>query len=386
MKTKALCCVIAPVLAVGGFFLWPHSGQTDTNLSVPLGTLAAQAETTAALVPIPMPGQMEFVELQAAVEQGVLKAKFSGNGRDKVHATLTNTGASPVKVQIDAGQMLECGKNALVVVRSTMVEIEAGKTAETQLQTVSTRSTNKISEAAYTLSYHKAARLDDLLAFAQNHLELSTAALQTAALALVENLPLSAVAKFTPATGELTSRFNTNAFRVETIDIIAALNALQQMKIPESSVAMTIDPQLKIESMIEPLSRAAAMRYYGITTEAEWDFWKTELLNGVPATRHYALYGIARFYPEIALDMLPKWARETKTNSVYRLAALQALADTQRMEALPILRQLTDELGSASELGRAARGAADYLDQRLTQIASRQTAVSFRASKTLAQF
>ncbi len=382
MNTKALCAVITPVLAVGGFLLWPHSSKS----AAPAIALEAPVPVAAAATPVPIPAQIEFVELQAGVEQGLLKAKFSGNGRDKVRATLTNTGAAPLKVQIDAGQVLESGKNAVVVVREAMVEIAVGKTSEAQLQTVATRSTNKVSEAAYTLSYTRAPRLDGILAYAQKHLELSIGALQTAALALCENLPLSAVAKFTPATGELPSRFNTDGFRVETNDIIAALNALRQMHVEESSVAMTIDPQLKIEAMIEPLSRAAAMQYYGITSEKEWDFWKAELLSGAPATRHYALYGIARFYPEIALEMLPKWAREPKTNAVYRLAALQALADTQRMEALPILRQLTDELGASSELGRAARGAADYLDQRLTQIATRQTAVAFRSSKMLSKF
>jgi hypothetical protein len=182
------------------------------------------------------------------------------------------------------------------------------------------------------------------------------------------------------------SRFNTDAFRVETIDILAALTALREMGIPEATLAMTIDPQLKIEAMIEPLSHAAAMQYYGITEDTEWEYWKGELLAGPRATRHYALYGIARFYPEIALEMLPRWAREPQTSSVYRIAALQALADTQRVEALPLLRQLADELGIDTEVGRAARGAAEYLDQRLNQIGVRQTAVAFRASQQLSQF
>ena len=56
------------------------------------------------------------------------------------------------------------------------------------------------------------------------------------------------------------------------------------------------------------------------------DDWKNELLNGDQGTRHYALYGIARFYPEIALQMLPNWAREKRTARVFRLAAVQALA------------------------------------------------------------
>jgi len=165
---------------------------------------------------------------------------------------------------------------------------------------------------------------------------------------------------------------------VETADILGALTALRESGVKLETIAMASDPQLRIESMIEPMSREAAKRYYGITEEREWEFWKRELLEGNPTTRHYALYGIARFYPDVALEMLPKWAREMQTHPVYRLAAVQALADTQRAEALPILRQLATEVGQKTELGKAATQAADYLDKRLTEIASRSQVVAFR--------
>src|SRR5207248_6726795 len=146
-----------------------------------------------------------------------------------------------------------------------------------------------------------------------------------------------------------------------TADLIAALTALRDCGGKMETFAIASDAQLRIEAMIEPLSREAAKRYYGITEEREWDFWKHELLEGSPSTRHYALFGIARFYPDIALEMLPKWAREAQTHPVYRLAAVQALADTQRAEALPILRGLADELGATTDLGKAATQAAIYL-------------------------
>ena len=194
-------------------------------------------------------------------------------------------------------------------------------------------------------------------------------AIQTAVLALTENLPLSAVAKFTSAGGQLPSRFDTTAFRADTADIIAALLALRETGRADDDVAMSIDPQLKIESMIDPLAHATAMRYYGLTSETEWEYWKNELATGDTSTRHYALYGIARYYPDIALDMLPKWAREARTSSIFRLSAIQALADTERSEALPILRQLADELGRYTDLGRAATSAAQYLDRHLSKVA-----------------
>ena len=385
MKPKAVCVLLLPAVAAAGYLAWPKpAAQPAASAAVP-GTQTPGFRNAAPSLAAVAAAPAEVIELHTAVEQRSIVASFRGNGREKMRGTLQNTGSAALKIQAEAGQMLEAGSNAVVIIRPTSVEIAPGATAELPLQTVAARSTNEVSDAAYALSYNRAGRLAPLIDFAHAHPELSSAALQTAALALTENLPLSAVAKFTPASGELKSRFNTDAFRVETGDIIAALSALRELGLPDSSITMTVDAQLRIEAMIEPLSRAAAMRYYGITAETEWDFWKNELLSGSPTTRHYALYGIARFYPEVALEMLPKWARETKTNPVYRLSAVQALADTQRPEAVPILRQLSEELGVESELGRAALGAANHLNQRLTNATARQTIVAFRASKALGQ-
>jgi hypothetical protein len=381
MNRKIFCAAIlgAALLAGGAFAL--KGGKRA------LGIMHVRGSTSTAAGRGEASGlQLETLQLGSAVEQRLVKAEFHGNGRETLRATLTNSARAPLKLEAAVGQVFESGKNAVVVVRPRIIEIAPGDTAEMVLQTCAIGSTNKVADASYNLSSAKTPKLQPLLAYVTEHPELSPGAIQTAALALTENLPLSAVAKFTPAAGELKSRFNTDAFRVETIDIIAALTALRGMEIPDSSIAMTIDPQLKIEAMIEPLCHAAAMQYYGMTDENEWEYWKGELLAGAPATRHYALYGIARFYPEIALEMLPKWAREPHTSGVYRIAALQALAETQRVEALPLLRQLSDELGIDTEVGRAARGAADYLDQRLNQLGVRQAAVAFRASQQLSQF
>jgi hypothetical protein len=301
--------------------------------------------------------------------------------------TFSNAGAKPLKVRAEVGLVLESGKNAVVLVRPLEVEIEAGKTAGETFLTAAARSSNRVEELSYQVTAKHVPRIELFLTYVQDHLELSPAAIQTAILALNENLPLRSVAKFTAAGSELKSRFNTDAFHVETHDIITALAALRDMGVNDAAIAMTVDPQLRIEAMIEPLCRPVAMNYYGITPENEWNFWRNELLSGEPSTRHYALYGIARFYPEIAVEMLPKWARETKTSPVFRIAALQALAETQKPEAVAILNVLAEVLGHETELGRAAAGAALALDQRLAQIASaRSSNVAFRASSAVTRF
>ena len=394
MNAKALAVVIAPVIAVGGYFLWPQAGQpaiqSPSMAQAALVALAAVSSLSSHDSNAPAPvaaGPAEPVDLQAAIEQGRIKAEFSGNGREAMRATLSNPGTTTLQARVEVGLVFESGRNAVVVARPTEIEIEPGKTVQATFHTAATRSGNSLGNAPYVITYNHVPRVELLLTYAQEHLELSPGAIQTAILALNENLPLSSVAKFASGASELESKFNTDAFRVETYDIITALGALRELGIADATVAMTLDPQLRIESMIDPLCRPAAMRYYRISGADEWAYWKTELLSGEPATRHYALYGIARFYPDIAIDMLPKWALETKTNAVFRLSALQALAETQRPEAVSILNRLAENLGRETELGRAARGAAMALDQRLTQLATvKNAAVAFRSSPVLTQF
>jgi hypothetical protein len=295
---------------------------------------------------------------------------------------LVNKGTQPLEVTFPLGQVFESDRGAtVVVVLSESLVVPPGKTKDIELRTAALHSTRPIGAAQYRISYAAYPKLEPLLRQVQQHPEINRNSLQTAVLALMENLPLSAVAKFTMAGSELPSRFNTDAFRVETYELMGALVLLREIGVKESSLALTINPQLKIEAMIDPATRPMAMRYYAIQPEQEWEFWRRELLQGEPSTRHYALYGIARFYPDVALQMLPSWAREARTNPVYRLSAVEALADTQRPEALPILRQLATELGANTELARAATGAADYLDYQLAQLATARNSVAFRTAR-----
>jgi hypothetical protein len=326
--------------------------------------------------------KFQNTDILTASEQGTVQQTILGNGRDRTVITLRNNSPTPLRVGIPAGQILESGRNTVLVARPAEAELMPAQSLEVRLVTVALYSSNKVSDSAYKLSYQAAPKLESFLTWVAHHPEVSTPALQTAVLALTENLPLNALAKFAPSNG-IASKLATDAFRVETADLIGALSALRKSGMKLDNIAMSLDPQLKIESMIEPLSREAAKRFYGITEEHEWDFWKRELLQGDPGTRHYALFGIARFYPEIAIDMLPKWVRETKTHPVYRMSAVQALADTQRPEALPILHALAEELGATNELGKAAAQAATYLDTRLAQAARNNPAVAFRGKKSV---
>ena len=361
---SALCAVTAAIC------LWPAGGAPAP----------ARVEPKAA--PARAEAPQETVDLALAMEEKSVVAEFSGNSREQLRVAILNKGTSTLKVTIPVGQVFESDTAApVVVVHPGLVEVAPGRTRELVLATAATRSSNTPAQTAFRLSYSTLPLVAPTLLKAQEHPELTLRAIQTAVLAITENLPLSAVAQFTLAASPLPSRFNTDAYRVETLDILSALDLLREAGVREATMALTIDPQLKIEAMIDPVARPLAMRYYGIEVEREWEFWRGELLNGEPSTRHYALYGIARFYPDVALQMLPRWARETRTNPVYRLAAVQALADTERSEALPVLRNLGKEFGPVTELGRAATGAADYLDYQLTQNLAARRAVAFQNNK-----
>ena len=346
--------------------------ETPAPQPAPIAPIAA---APVAAVAEPAAVEFEESELIAAVQQGTIEATLRGNGRERMTAKLRNNSPTPMRVTVATGQVLEGGRNRVVVTHSATAELMPARTVELNLTTAALHSSNMVGDAPYKLSYHTAERVDGFLQWAGEHRGISAPAMQTVVLALTENLPLKALAKFAAATpGE----HNTDAFRAETGDLLAALAALRDCGAKMETFAIALDPQLRIEAMIEPLSREAAKRYYGINEKLEWEFWKHELLEGSPSTRHYALFGIARFYPEIALEMLPKWAREPQTHPVYRLAAVQALADTQRPEALPILRGLAGELGATTELGKAATQAANYLDKRLTEQATRPQIIAFR--------
>lgn len=372
MNSKGLLALSLPAAGLLAFLFWPRE---EPPVAAPAAPKPVSQVPAFKATPPPQDS-----EIALAMEQKSVVAEFTGNGKERFKVVLMNKGTDTLKVAVPIGQIFESDESAVVVIRPGVIEVAPGKTRELSLRTAALRTTNHLGDAQYRLAYTNLPKIEPLLVRIQQEPDLTIAAVQTAILALTENLPLSSVAKFTLASAILPSRFDTDAFRVDTQDIVTALGLLRDIGVRESRVVLTIDPQLKIESMIDPTCRPLAMRYYGIESEREWEFWRTELLNGEPATRHYALYGIARFYPDVALEMLPRWAREPRTNPVYRLSAVQALADTQRPEALPILAALQTELGIHTALGKAAKGAADYLDYQLAQNAAARNAVAFRTS------
>ena len=320
------------------------------------------------------------VDLLAAIQQGMVQAQFKGNGRELLRLTIYNKSSQMLLVCASEGHIFKSGENTVAIMRPSLVELAPGERKDQDAQAVALYSSNRIQAANYTLSAERPSRLDGILNYLLDHPETAPGAIQTAVLALTENLPLSAFAKFAQPGTDLPSHFDTKAFKADTSDIISALSILKEIGFRDDQIALTIDPQLKIEAMIDPMAHAFAMRYYGIKYDQEWLFWKNELLKGNPATRHYALHGIARYYPDVALKMLPQWAREPRTEQVYRISAIQALSETNQVEAVSILRQLQQEFAQ-TELGLTARTAAEVLQNSLDHQA--QCLIAFHVSGSL---
>jgi len=372
---KTICAFAAVGIAAGIFFQHQRPAKTTAS-GLTVSHLPPAVKSSIFFGP--------SVDLLAALAQGSVTVDFTGNGRERMVATVCNRTKKGLRLHFREGQLFAAGDNHVVLIRSADMDIPPGDTQSLELQTAATRSTNVLGSAQYKLAVYTLGNLETLLALLAERPEASAGAVQTAVLALTENLPVAAFAKFPEPGGDLPTKFDTKAFKVDVADIISALALLRDIGCPDDQLALAVDPQLKVEAMIDPMAHAAAMHYYGISAEAEWDYWKHELLNGDESTRHYALYGIARYFPQVALDMLPRWARETRTSPVFRLSAIRALALTERPQALSELRQLEHELGADNDLGMAAHRSADLLEAHLVKTSSpKKLVIAFHASGDL---
>lgn len=302
---------------------------------------------------------------------GNIQSQFRGNGRDVLRLTASNRGDKPAKLHLKEGTLFESGDASLVLLRPAELEIPAGETKEMNLETAATSLRNSIGDREFTRSQAWLPTLDPLLTHLQSLPEVSVAAAQTAVLALMEDAPLDVFARFQRLHPSTPAGVDPTAFQVKTSDIVGALVLLRDSGIPESNFAIASDPQLKMEAMIDSDSHDTAAKYFEISADSEWSFWKSELLGGALSTRHYALYGIAQNYPEIALTMLPEWVRETRLQRIFRLSAVRALAMTNRPEAITILQDLLQDISviGDTEIEKSARHAIRYLEYRAAKAA-----------------
>ena len=351
-----LPAVIVVLASGGGWWLW--KSQNKPPLPSP---------PVASVLPAPFAAALKNNKANPAVK-AVEKpdlanelAQFSGNGRERLRVTINNKEAKPYPVNLPVGTQFESSRSRVVLLAAAKLEVAPGANKQADLTSAAVSVTNEIGEAAFKKSSGPNTRIAPLVTLLEKRTDVPFKVAQTAVLALADNAPVDVFAKFKRLNNDLPVHFDPIAFKVENTEIISALTLLRDAGVTDSNLSLATDPQLKIESLLDNQSHEAALTYYGISPEMQWTFWKYQLLNGTPSLRHYALYGISRYYPDVALVMMPRWAKEKRLDPIYRLSAVRSMALTQRPEALPILQQLQQDLASEGELSQAADRAAQYL-------------------------
>ena len=306
----------------------PHRAHTASSAATAPHSVPA-ASITAPKITQNIPKKPVLIELNlpTAVQQGLVECLWRGNGKDRLVMDARNIGDQPIRLHLPAGQLLASVDSTIVLLKSQTLDFAPHADRHDEFATVATSDANKVAGAEFHLSAGTLPDLDKLFAYVAAHPEATPSAVQTATLILTENLPLSAFAKFNELSAGATGIQESEDFKAETSDILSALIIIKDLGV-DRPLAVTIDPQLEVEAMIDPAAHGLAVSYYGISDE--WAFWKNQLLQGDPSTRHYALYGIARFYPDIALQMLPKWARQESMSPVYRMSAVRGAGADQQ--------------------------------------------------------
>ena len=258
-----------------------------------------------------------------------------------------------------AGITFSNGIGNVVLLKSASVQVPPHYFSELELPIAVTSSENGVLEGSFSKHGSADEKLQGLVRMLDGQHHFSADAAQTAVLALTEDVPLDVVSPFPRVRPLALSDSLDHPFRVSSSDLIEGLDLLREAGVSIEQLSMMADPQLKIMSLLDPMSHAAAMRLFGITEQNAWDYWRGQLLQGDPALRHYALYGIARYYPDVALVMLPQWVRAKSLYRNFRLSAAWALALIEdaraQKELLQLQRETNDDPGLKQAIGRALR-------------------------------
>lgn len=371
MVRNILLIVLAIALVVTGFHFF-HKARRAQQSPPP--------QTVADILPQKLKGVYEKQQLLAAQEKAAaakaphqqttgeeLTAAFESNGMDRLDIRVVNSGATAASYKLKAGTQFQSGATLVMTIEGFESEVGAGETVKASVRTVPLRTTNDQQLAACRQVVSPDSRLDPLVDAVNGGLEVvEPKVLATAALLIAQDPPLSEIASFPTMAGSRDGGVQKapEAMQASAAQLLDALLLLKSIGADVSAVGIATDPQFKLEVLVKPDTNQAARQFFGIEDRsAHWAFWKDTILNGDPRLKHYGLYGIGRFFPEVAASMMPAWASDRRVLPTYRLSAVYALGFAGTPEARVALEALSRKFPPQTNMGRAVEESLAYLDR-----------------------
>jgi hypothetical protein len=379
IKNFALIGLTAAILAFGGWLLYNHVPKpppapkdltkilpqrllqkaNSAQLAVLRGTASVALKTATS----DHAGESDSTGSPAPANSAAvpgLTLTLAGDGSPLLKANAVNATDAPLSWSFAAGTLFSNGTGQVVLLRDVSGSVPAKGQAESTLPVAATNTSKGQLTGAFTRLAGSISALEPLLKIIAGNKSLSPGAMQTAVLAICQNVSLDAISSV-PTNLRPPSLENNDPlpFRESTPDIMSAFILLQEAGLDTRKMAMTGDPEFKLLAMLNPESHGTAKTFFGISDAQEWSYWRNQLLAGDPELRHYALYGIARYYPEVALQMLPHWVRTANVSHSYRVSAAWALAliddRRARMELTGLRQELAGDPTMRQALDRALR-------------------------------
>lgn len=295
-----------------------------------------------------------------------LRIQYHASGRIQLTIHAENNNATAQDFTLPAGSLFAFHDSMIMTTRSETWIIPPHKIENFSTPVVALHAYNSLDPARYTPVSTRPEKLAPVYKqLLTSHPSPAHAVLQTAVLLLLDNPHLATFAQFPTPEDDLPLAVDPDAYKVPTQTILEALLFLRKCEIDLSDIQVASNEQLALEGMLDKNCHPLAIDFLNLSTpEQIWDFWHHALVDGASHLRTYALYGIARYYPDVALKMLPDWIHNENLSPTLRLAAIYALTYTQHPQALEILESLQPHFSKDSNYQQAVRASIAALEKQ----------------------
>lgn len=207
------------------------------------------------------------LSLVTALAQQQVRAEWMGNGRDTATLKLTNTGATPLKLNLPAGSVLaaENGEKQITL-RALFTELAPGGEADAILPTAALSSKNTATQRALTPQPTGEPRLAKLLALFDQQNDLPRPTAQLAIFVLLEDAGWPAWRQWLTPVWSAEKPAKAHPTPAEIAQAVDAL-AFARLAAPELKPVFLADEDFKRLALRNPWARAKAMVLYGMTVD-----------------------------------------------------------------------------------------------------------------------